>query len=152
HALSGAAGAALVLLVVMGMWATGAFAPADDAGAVLSAKLASLEGQLRDLSARAGAPSGDAKVLQELANRLAKLEAAAAQGGGVQDQNLAGRVAAAEAATKALAADIAALRQHTDEIAGAATDAAGRAEAAARAAQAAQTAAQSAAKNVAQGS
>jgi hypothetical protein len=141
RAVSGAAGAALVILILAGLWIAGVFAPRQDGGAAVSARLATLEAQLRDLSGRAGANGADAKALQDLSNRLAKLEASARQGGAGADAGLSDRIAAIEAVAKDLTAAVAELRRHTDEIAAKAADAASRAEAAARAAETARTAA-----------
>jgi hypothetical protein len=130
-----------VILILAGLWAAGAFAPRQDSGAAVSARLATLEAQLRDLSGRAGAPGADAKALQDLSNRLAKLEASARQGGAGPDAGLSDRIAAIEAVAKDLTAAVAELRRHTDEIATKAADAASHADAAARAAETARTAA-----------
>ncbi len=158
HAGAGAIGGIAVLLVLLGLWATGTWPPQTDEGTnQLRARMAMLESQLRDLSARPVTASVDPKALQDLSNRLAKLEAAVASarsgnaGGPTTDPALAERVAAAEAASKALAADMADLRRRTEEIAGAATQAAKAADAAARAAAAAQSAAQTAAQTAARG-
>src|SRR5262249_59484617 len=71
----------------------------------LDASLAGLELHLRELAARGRAPSADPKIFEELAARLAKLEAAAgaAQPAPPSDAALAGRLAKLEAELKMLA-------------------------------------------------
>jgi hypothetical protein len=98
---AGAAGAAIMLLVVLGLWAVGFSSHGDDSVSALSNRLARIETQLDTMSAR-GTRSGDPA--------------------------LANRMAATDSALKALVADIAGLNSRLSEVANTARDA--RAEAA----------------------
>ena len=81
---AGAAGGALVLLLLGGLWFTGVFTRRDDT----TARLALIETQLREIAAR---PQMDPKSVEELVQRLGKIESA-----------LAERLAAVESGTKSL--------------------------------------------------
>jgi hypothetical protein len=98
---AGAAGAAIMLLVVLGLWAIGFLSHGDDSVGALSNRLVRIETQLDTMSAR-GTRSGDPA--------------------------LANRMAATESALKALVADTAGLNSRLSEVANTARDA--RAEAA----------------------
>jgi hypothetical protein len=97
----------------------------DTGVSVLDARLAGLELQLRELAARPLPP--DARAVDELTARLAKVEAAPAP---ASDPALANRVAALEGGVNALTGTVAVLGRRSDEAAAAARDAGARADAA----------------------
>jgi hypothetical protein len=68
------AGATAMLLLVALLWAAGIFDQRDSDTAVMAAKLAVLELQVRDLAARAPAAATDSKALGDLGARLSGLE------------------------------------------------------------------------------
>jgi hypothetical protein len=88
----------------------------------LQARLAALELQVQEASGRPGLTSGDPRVLEDIAARLAKLEAATAN-----------RISALEGQLKAMAETIGILGRRNDEIAAIAGEARARAEATAAA-------------------
>jgi hypothetical protein len=100
----------------------------DTGVSVLDARLAGLELQLRELAARPLPP--EARAVDELTARLAKVEAAPAP---ASDPALANRVAALEGGVNALTETVAVLGRRSDEAAAAARDAGARADAAAAA-------------------
>jgi hypothetical protein len=107
------AGVGLVL-AVLGLGSL--FMSRDNGVSALEARLAGLELGLRELASRAPPPSADPKALDEVAGRVAKLEAAGAappSGGG--DPALAARVAALETELKALAEAVGVLGRRSDE-------------------------------------
>ncbi len=122
---AGIGGAAIAVLVLGGLWTFG-FLPnrASEAGnerTGLSAKLAALELQVRELAARVQA-APEAKRTEDIDARLTKLEAAAA-------------APRASASDPALAEKLADLDRRTEQALAAARDAKGRADAAASQAQ-----------------
>jgi hypothetical protein len=70
----GAAGAALVVLVVTGLWAAGAFTRRDDGAGTFALRLALIESQLRQLGERPAA--ADPRQMSELSARLGVVEQA----------------------------------------------------------------------------
>ena len=102
----------------------------DNGVSALEARLAGLELGLRELASRAPPPAADPKALDEVAGRVAKLEAAVAappSGGG--DPALAARVTALETELKALAEAVGVLGRRGDEALAAAREARVRADA-----------------------
>src|SRR5207245_4103885 len=89
----------------------------DNGVSALDARLAGLELDLRELAARAPAASADPKILEEVASRLAKLEAAgrAAPSSPAGDPALANRIAALETEVKTLAEAVGALGRRSEE-------------------------------------
>ena len=128
---AGAAGAALVTLVLFALWLTG-MVPIRYAGSTATrARVTALEMELHDLKNR---PAGaiDGKSIDALGQRTAKLEDALAKlpaGEG----NVSERLAAADNAMKALGIALAALNKRNDDIAASAAQARERAEAAEKA-------------------
>jgi hypothetical protein len=106
-----AAAVLLILIVVSGthMWTV-----RDDV-ALLSARLAATDLQLRELAGRPAPPNVEGKV-EELAVRAARIEAALARPPAT-DAALVARIAAAENTTKSLAESIAGLNRRVEEIA-----------------------------------
>jgi hypothetical protein len=120
---AGVGGAALAVVVLAGLWALG-YLPqrpgeAGNAG-TLSAKVAALEGQVRELAARPQATQ-DPRT-QEIEARLTKLEAAAA-------------TPRPPASDPTVAEKLAELERRTEQALAAASEAKGRADAAANQAQ-----------------
>src|SRR5438128_3429925 len=70
----GAAGVALVVLVVTGLWAAGAFTRRDDGSGTFALRLALIESQLRQLGERPAA--ADPRQMPELSARLGVVEQA----------------------------------------------------------------------------
>jgi len=107
----------------------------DSSVSALDARLAGVELHLRELAARAPAPSADPKILEEVAGRLAKLEAAAAAAprSAPGDAALADRLAALETELKTLAEIVGALGRRNEETLAAAREARARADAGAAA-------------------
>jgi len=89
----------------------------DSGVSALDARLAGLELDLRELAARAPPASADPKILEEVANRLAKLEAAGRAAPSSGDPALANRIAALETEVKMLAEAIGALGRRNEELA-----------------------------------
>jgi hypothetical protein len=106
------AGVGLVL-AVLGLGSL--FMSRDNGVSALDARLAGVELGLRELASRAPPPSADPKVLDEVADRVAKLEAAGAPPVGASDPALAARVAALETELKALAEAVGVLGRRGDE-------------------------------------
>jgi hypothetical protein len=106
----------------------------DSSVSALDARLAGVELHLRELAARP-APSADPKILEEVAGRLAKLEAAAAAAprSAPGDAALADRLAALETELKALAEIVGVLGRRNEETLAAAREARARADAGAAA-------------------
>ena len=109
---AGSAGAAIMTLLLVGLWLTGVL-PSRQAEVVVT-------------------PAADTKSIDALDDRIAKLEASAAKPPAA-DAGAAERVAAIENAMKALGVTLAALNRRNDEIAANATLARERAEAAEKA-------------------
>ena len=89
----------------------------DNGVSALDARLAGLELDLRELAARAPPASADPKILEEVANRLAKLEAAGRAAPSSGDPALANRIAALETEVKTLAEAVGALGRRNEELA-----------------------------------
>src|SRR5438034_3779110 len=87
----------------------------DNGVSALDARLAGLELDLRELAARAPPASADPKILEEVANRLAKLEAAGRAAPSSGDPALATRIAALETEVKTLAEAVGALARRNEE-------------------------------------
>jgi hypothetical protein len=115
---------AILLLVLVGAWVSYISSAREHA---LAAKLAAIEAQLRELAAGRAPPNADGKF-EELAARIARIEAAPARPAAA-DSGLAGRVAAAESATRSLADSIASLKNRIEEVATTAREARSRADA-----------------------
>ncbi|HKS60969.1 MAG TPA: hypothetical protein VJT13_04685 [Xanthobacteraceae bacterium] len=135
---AGLAGAAVMFLLFLALWGGGAFTPRDEV-TPLTTRIAGLEKQLRDLSARPQpTPVADPRIA-ELATRVAATEqgltkveqAAAAPRAAPADQALTARVAALETAVRPLAE----IGSRLDGASTAARDAKSRADAAFEAAQ-----------------
>jgi hypothetical protein len=103
-----------IVLGVLGL--VSLFISGDNGVSALEARLAGVELELRDLASRARPPSADPKALDEVAGRVAKLEATgAAPPQGAGDSALAARVAALEAEVKAMAEAVGVLGRRSDE-------------------------------------
>jgi hypothetical protein len=104
----------------------------DNGVSALDARLAGVELDLRDLASRAPPPAADPKALDEVAGRVAKLEATgAAPPQGAGDPALAARVAALETELKTMAEAMGVLGRRDDEALAAAREARVRADASA---------------------
>jgi hypothetical protein len=136
---AGVTGAAAMFVLFLAAYAGGAFAPRDDATALLNARLAGLEKQVRDLDRRPQPAAPDPRRIADLTARVAaaeqaigKLEAAPSAPRAAQaDPALAGRVAALETALRPLTDAPARI----DSASASARDAKARADAAYEAAQ-----------------
>lgn len=118
---AGIAGVTSGLLVVLLLWAFGAFSGGRDSSADLNPRLASIEQKLKDLAARPAPAAFDPKAinatLDDIAARLAKIEGAqAAPRAPVTDPVVLGRLNAAENAAKSLADNMAAMSRRADAI------------------------------------
>lgn len=128
---AGFAGAAVMMLVLFGLWLTG-LVPIRYAGSTaMRARVTALEMELHDLQSRPAVAS-DAKSIEALNARIAKIEETAGKSP-ASDPKLAERVAAAENAMKSLGLTLAALSHRSDDIAGDATLARDHAQAAEKA-------------------
>jgi hypothetical protein len=117
-----------VILAVLGV--VSLLLSRDNGVSALDARLAGVELDLRDLAARAPPPAADPKVLDAVAGRVAKLEAAgAAPPPSASDGALAARVAALETQINALAETVGVLGRRNDEALAAAREARVRADA-----------------------
>jgi hypothetical protein len=128
---AGAAGAALVTLVLFALWLTG-WVPIRYAGSTATrARVTALEMELHDLKKR---PAGalDNKTIDALGQRVGKMENALAKIP-AGEANISERLAAADNAMKALGVTLAALNKRSDDIAATAAQARERAEAAEKA-------------------
>jgi hypothetical protein len=122
--IAGGVTAALVLAVVY-LAANRGFAPG-----VRAARLAAVEQQLRELSARPVPATVDPDALEALGARLARLEAAVASPRpAASDPALAARISAVEAEVKAMIERAGALGRSSEEAAAAAREARTRTEA-----------------------
>jgi len=103
----------------------------DNGVKALDARLAGVERNVRELASRAPPAAADPKALDEVASRVAKLEAAPAAPpqGAVSDFTLTDRVAALEAQLKTVAETIGSLGRRDEEVFTAARDARTRADA-----------------------
>jgi hypothetical protein len=129
-AAAGAVAAAGVLLVVLVIWLV---VPRDrDPVAALTPRLAAIETQLRDLSARPVPPGVEPRAIEVLSARLAKLEnAVSAPRTAANDPALASRVTSLEGVIKPLSESVAALAKRADEADAALRASRGRADASA---------------------
>ena len=107
----------------------------DNGVSALDARLAGVELRLRDLSSRPPPAAVDPKALDEVASRVAKLEAAAGATpqAPASDAALAARIAALEAELKVMAETMGNLGRRTDELLAAAREVRARADATAAA-------------------
>jgi hypothetical protein len=128
---AGFAGAAIMMLVLFGLWLTG-LVPVRYAGSTATgARVTALEMQLHDLQNRPAAAL-DAKSIEALNARLTKIEESAGKSP-ASDPKLDERVAAAENAMNSLGLALAALSHRSDDIAADATLARDHAQAAEKA-------------------
>ena len=139
-ALIGAAVLGAAIALAVGAAATVFFLPRDEGAPVLAARLAAVELAVRDLSQPAppasSAPAPDTRALDDVASRVAKLEAAgsgALPGPGTADATLSNRLAGLEGEVKALADTIGALGRRSDDATTAARDARAKSDSAAAA-------------------
>ena len=117
------AGVAAILVLFLAVWSLGAFGSRDDQ----EARLAALEKQVRDLSAKPVSSGLDPRALADLEARVSKAEQAAAASPPAQpDQALASRIAALESTMRPLAE----AGQRADAANAAAREAKSRADAA----------------------
>ena len=124
---AGIAGAVAVLAV---LWIAGLLPPQDGGANGLEARLARLERQVGEIAARAPAPGADARALDDIKSRLARLEAAPAPPRpDAGDPAVANRIAAVEGEVKALAESVGILGRRSDEATAAAREARQRADA-----------------------
>jgi hypothetical protein len=113
--VAGIAGVAGALVVALLFWLFGALSGGHDGSADLSPRLAAIEKQLNELTARPAPAGVDPKAVDDLATRLAKLESAqSAPRAPVTDPVVLGRINAAESATKSLADNAAALSRRAE--------------------------------------
>ena len=102
-----------IVLGVLGL--VSLFMSRDNGVSALDARLAGLELGLRELASRAPPPAADPKALDEVAGRVAKLEAGGAAPVGASDPALAARVAALASEVKAVAEAVGVLGRRSDE-------------------------------------
>jgi len=103
-----------IVLGVLGL--VSLFMSRDNGVSALEARLAGLELGLREIASRASPPAADPKALDEVAGRVAKLEATgAAAPVGASDPALAARVAALASEVKAVAEAVGVLGRRSDE-------------------------------------
>jgi hypothetical protein len=118
---AGAAGAGGVLVAFILLWAVGAMPRGRQETVDLSPRLAAIETQLRDLTARPvpAAPSSvDPKAIEGLASRIDKIEAAAnAPRQPATDPAVVNRIGAVDSAVKSLSDNVNALARRSDEAA-----------------------------------
>jgi hypothetical protein len=144
-ALVGASVLGAAIALAVGAAATVFFLPRDEGAPAHAARLAALELAVRDLSQPAppassapSAPAPDTRALDDVASRVAKLEAAGAGAGavpipGAADGTLSNRLAGLEGEVKALADTIGALGRRSDDATAAARDARAKSDTAAAA-------------------
>jgi hypothetical protein len=140
-ALVGAAVLGAAIALAVGAAATVFFLPRDEGAPAHAARLAALELAVRDLAQPAPpaspAPAPDTRALDDVASRVARLEAAGAAGParapGAADAALSNRLAGLEGEVKALADTIGALGRRSDEATAAARDARAKSDTAAAA-------------------
>jgi len=121
---AGAAGAVLALALI---WGVGLIPRQDGGTSALEGRLARLERQVGELAAQPAPTGGDARALEEVRGRLAKLETAAPRTG-AGDSAFANRIAAVEGEVKALAESVGILGRRNDEAMTAVRDARQRAD------------------------
>ena len=126
------AGGAILILAVLAL--AGVFSSRDDSVLAVDTRLARVEQQMRDLAAKPLLVAGDAKAVDDLAGRLARLETiVATPKAPIADPALANRIATLEGDLKALGERVGVLGRRNDEIASIAGEARTRADAAAAA-------------------
>jgi hypothetical protein len=119
-------------LVLAALGLVSLFISRDNGVSALDARVAGIELDLRDLASRAPPPAADPKALDEVAGRVAKLEATgAAPPQGAGDPALAARVAALEVELKTMAEAVGVLSRRDEEALAAAREARVRADASA---------------------
>ena len=103
----------------------------DNGVRAVDARLAGVESNLRAIASRAPPAAADPKTLDEVASRIAKLEAGAAAPpqGAASDSALADRIAALDTQLKTLAETIGSLGRRDEEVFAAARDARARVDA-----------------------
>jgi len=128
---AGAVGGAVVLVVLL----LANLVPGRDPGASpLDARLARLEQQLRELAGRPGPATVDRRTIDDLAGRLARVEAALANPRpAAMDPAFANRLATLEGEVKAMAETVSIIGRRGDDIAVTAREARQRADATAAA-------------------
>jgi hypothetical protein len=114
------------LLGAAAIWMAGLYSGREGDTSAIDAKLAALELQVRELAAQPHAGGSDARALDDLANRVAKLEATSTNAPPAADASVSNRVVTLEGELKAIA-------RRNDEVAAAAAGAGKRADAAAAA-------------------
>jgi hypothetical protein len=125
-AVAGVVGGLLVFALI---FLTGALSGPRQAAVDLSPRLAAIERQLQDLSARSMPASVDPKAIDDLAARMARLESAqSAPRAPVTDPVVLSRLNTAEQAAKGLADNVAALARRSDGVEGALRDSQSRLE------------------------
>jgi hypothetical protein len=123
---AGAVGAVGVLLVLALLWSFGLVGGRTTA---LADRLAAIETQLRELTARPVPAANNSRAIDELITRLTRVEGTAfAPPSPLSDPALANRLASAENATKTFADDIGSLNRRTDDFANAVRDLRNRAD------------------------
>src|SRR5262249_40927337 len=123
--------AALVGLLPARFGAASSLVSRHTGGGALDARLAGAERGLRDLPSRAPSAAADPKALEDVTNRVAKLEAdaKAAPQPAASDTALAARIAALETELKTLADSVRGLNRRDEEALAAAREARVRADA-----------------------
>jgi hypothetical protein len=101
----------------------------DNAVKAVDARLAGVESNLRAIASRTPPAAADPRALDEVASRIAKLEAAAPAQAVASDSALADRIAALDAQLKTLAETIGSLGRRDEEVFAAARDARARVDA-----------------------
>ena len=110
------AGGAMLILAVLAL--AGVFSSRDDSVMAVDTRLARVEQQMRDLAAKPLPVAGDAKAVDDLAGRLARLETiVATPKAPIADPALANRIATLEGDLKALGERVGVLGRRNDEIA-----------------------------------
>ncbi|HZO47463.1 MAG TPA: hypothetical protein VFB68_16315 [Xanthobacteraceae bacterium] len=123
---AGAGGAALTLAVLA---LAGVFSSRDSGTPVADTRLARVEQQLRELAAKPQPVARDARAIDDLSGRVARLETVAATPRSpITDPALANRIATLEGDLKALAERTGVLGRRNDDIAAAAGEARTRAD------------------------
>lgn len=114
---AGLAGAGGGLVVFLLLWLGGVLSGGRDVPADPSPRLAAIESKLSELATRPIPPAADPKVLDDLAARLGKIEAAlATPRPPVTDPVVLGRLTATEGAVKSTADNMAGLSRRADSI------------------------------------
>jgi hypothetical protein len=107
------------LIVLLGLYALNKdVSPGNDSTRVFDMRMIRVEQQIRELTDRAPSAATDPKIVEELASRLAKLEAAvAAIRPSAADPAIANRIAIIEGNVKAMAETVSVLGRRNDDIA-----------------------------------